>query len=96
MFENENLLKIIFSDYNIHIINQNIKQIRNKILLSVVLGMRSFEKMFKFIGQTKYTLFNVKQTYSSFDILPNGSMITAIIGKALKCWDISTTHAQEL
>jgi WD40 repeat protein len=90
MFENENLLKIIFSGNNIHIINQNVKQIRNKILFSIVLRMRSFEKMFKFIGQTKHTLFNIKQTYSSFDILPNGSMITAIIGKALKCWDINT------
>jgi WD40 repeat protein len=90
MHENENILKLIMNSYNTVKIRQEFSQIKNKLLFQIILSIFSHEKIYRSLKIQHHALFNFQKATSSFDLLPNGNIITSIIGKGLQLWETNT------
>jgi WD40 repeat protein len=90
IFSNENILSLVFKSCTLYSIQKTFKQIQNKIICKIILKSLSYNKMYKSLKESSYTLPLERDT----DIikyviqLPNGNMLTISNSLVLTLWGI--------
>jgi WD40 repeat protein len=86
---NENLIKLIFHNFN-PLNNQCLlDKTTNKIISKVILSILNYKKMFKSIGKSQIILEGHKNWVKSLISLSDTLVLSASLDKTLKVWDIN-------
>jgi WD40 repeat protein len=88
IFKNENIMKIIYDNYNLLRIKNLLTQTKTRALIIVILRAYSWDKIFNGMGKSKYIIKNEKYMLSLIQ-LPNNNLVTGSYNSELKIWDIS-------
>jgi WD40 repeat protein len=88
IFQNENILGLIFKNFTLREANRLHNETKNKTFSKFLLRSLNFEAIYKSIGKTTIRLVGHKFTPISVALMPDGSVIS-VSNIAFKLWDIN-------
>jgi WD40 repeat protein len=90
--KNENIVKLIFTNYFLFQTKQFTDKINNKTLFHILLKMLDYNAIFKTIGKNKIMLKEHKDfvNVNYLVVLQNGNIVSASDDKLIRIWDINT------
>jgi WD40 repeat protein len=86
-FNNENILKLIFTSFAYSKCKQLYNDSSNKTIMHNILSCCDFDKIYKSIGRSKTNLFEHTRSISSMILLPNGNIFALSVDGIFKEWD---------